>query len=42
MVQENNKGLVNKINTTLVNTVPLWRNNSLDPSPSRVPAKRQS
>ena len=25
MVQENNKGLVNKINTTLVNTVPLWR-----------------
>ena len=25
MVQENNKGLVSKINTTLVNTVPLWR-----------------
>ncbi|PIE82258.1 MAG: toxic anion resistance protein [Cardiobacteriales bacterium] len=25
MVQENNKGLVNKINATLVNTVPLWR-----------------
>lgn len=26
MVQENDKGLVNKINSTLVNTVPLWRN----------------
>lgn len=26
MVQENDKGLVSKINTTLVNTVPLWRN----------------
>ncbi|MDO4643360.1 MAG: toxic anion resistance protein [Cardiobacteriaceae bacterium] len=25
LVQENNKGLVSKINTTLVNTVPLWR-----------------
>lgn len=25
MVQENDKGLVNKINSTLVNTVPLWR-----------------
>lgn len=25
MIQENDKGLVNKINTTLVNTVPLWR-----------------
>jgi uncharacterized protein YaaN involved in tellurite resistance len=24
-VQENDKGLVNKINSTLVNTVPLWR-----------------
>ncbi len=26
MVQENDKGLITKINTTLVNTVPLWRN----------------
>lgn len=26
MVQENDKGLINKINSTLVNTVPLWRN----------------
>lgn len=26
MVQENDKGLISKINTTLVNTVPLWRN----------------
>ncbi len=25
MVQENDKGLVSKINSTLVNTVPLWR-----------------
>lgn len=25
LVQENDKGLVNKINSTLVNTVPLWR-----------------
>lgn len=25
MVQENNKGLVSKINSTLINTVPLWR-----------------
>lgn len=25
MVQENDKGLINKINSTLVNTVPLWR-----------------
>ena len=25
MIQENDKGLVNKINSTLVNTVPLWR-----------------
>ncbi|MCH9697687.1 MAG: toxic anion resistance protein [Gammaproteobacteria bacterium] len=25
MVQENDKGLVNKISSTLVNTVPLWR-----------------
>ena len=25
MIQENDKGLVNKINTTLINTVPLWR-----------------
>lgn len=25
LVQENDKGLVNKINTTLINTVPLWR-----------------
>ena len=25
LIQENDKGLVNKINTTLVNTVPLWR-----------------
>ncbi len=25
LVQENNKGLVNKINSTLVNTIPLWR-----------------
>lgn len=25
LVQENNKGLVNKINSTIVNTVPLWR-----------------
>ena len=25
LVQENNKGLVNKINSTLVNTVPLWQ-----------------
>jgi len=26
LIQENDKGLVNKINSTLVNTVPLWRN----------------
>jgi len=26
LVQENDKSLVNKINSTLVNTVPLWRN----------------
>jgi len=26
MVQENDKGLITKINSTLVNTVPLWRN----------------
>jgi uncharacterized protein YaaN involved in tellurite resistance len=25
LVQENDKGLVNKINSTIVNTVPLWR-----------------
>ena len=25
LIQENDKGLVNKINSTLVNTVPLWR-----------------
>jgi uncharacterized protein YaaN involved in tellurite resistance len=25
LVQENDKGLINKINSTLVNTVPLWR-----------------
>jgi len=25
LVQENDKGLVNKINSTLVNTIPLWR-----------------
>lgn len=25
MVQENDKGLVNKINSTMVNTIPLWR-----------------
>lgn len=25
LVQENDKGLVNKINSTMVNTVPLWR-----------------
>jgi uncharacterized protein YaaN involved in tellurite resistance len=25
LVQENDKGLVNKITTTMVNTVPLWR-----------------
>ncbi|MCQ8103299.1 toxic anion resistance protein [Methylomonas sp. SURF-2] len=25
LVQENNKGLVNKINSTIVNTIPLWR-----------------
>lgn len=25
LIQENDKGLVNKINTTLLNTVPLWR-----------------
>ncbi len=25
LVQENDKGLVNKINSTLINTVPLWR-----------------
>lgn len=25
LIQENDKGLVNKINTTLINTVPLWR-----------------
>lgn len=25
LLQENDKGLVNKINTTLINTVPLWR-----------------
>ncbi|SUO93814.1 toxic anion resistance protein [Suttonella ornithocola] len=25
LIQENNKGLVNKINSTLINTVPLWR-----------------
>lgn len=25
MIQENDKGLVNKINSTIVNTVPLWR-----------------
>ena len=25
MVQENDKGLVNKINSTIVNTIPLWR-----------------
>jgi uncharacterized protein YaaN involved in tellurite resistance len=25
LVQENNKGLVNRINSTLTNTVPLWR-----------------
>lgn len=25
LIQENNKGLINKINSTLVNTVPLWR-----------------
>ncbi len=25
MIQDNDKGLVNKINSTLVNTVPLWR-----------------
>ncbi len=24
-MQENDKGLINKINSTLVNTVPLWR-----------------
>ncbi len=26
LVQENDKGLVNKINSTIVNTVPLWQN----------------
>lgn len=26
MIQENDKALVNKINSTLVNTVPLWKN----------------
>ena len=25
LVQENDKGLVNKINSTIANTVPLWR-----------------
>jgi len=25
LVQENDKGLINKINSTLVNTIPLWR-----------------
>jgi uncharacterized protein YaaN involved in tellurite resistance len=25
LVQENDKGLVNKINSTIVNTIPLWR-----------------
>ena len=25
LVQENDKGLINKINSTLINTVPLWR-----------------
>jgi uncharacterized protein YaaN involved in tellurite resistance len=25
LVQENDKGLVNKINSTMVNTIPLWR-----------------
>lgn len=26
LVQENDKGLVNKINSTMVNTIPLWKN----------------
>jgi len=26
LVQENDKGLINKINSTMVNTVPLWKN----------------
>ncbi|MDF1583661.1 MAG: toxic anion resistance protein [Methyloprofundus sp.] len=25
LIQDNNKGLVNKINSTIVNTIPLWR-----------------
>ncbi len=26
LIQENDKGLINKINSTLVNTIPLWKN----------------
>ena len=26
LVQENDKTLINKINSTLINTVPLWKN----------------
>jgi len=33
LIQENDKSLINKISSTLVNTVPLWRNNWHKPSP---------
>jgi hypothetical protein len=42
LVQENDKGLIGRIESALVNTVPLWRQQLARPSPSSAPARRRA